>query len=752
MPNNNTENNPLFGLKIGSTIDASTGKFGASVINNKNITQTQVGVDTKSSLSGESAYVYADQLNQASLSVSGSYGVSGISQVSASVSAYTGHASASSSLTTKITGNVQLIYGTEYINFNNLTPADLLSSLDQAPHDAAVDALDKFNALTQLLERRNLLDVYNNADIQTAVKSWYNAVESFLGGYGFGDGVVVGVTWGGMGTVTLEMSNKASAQQWKYGGSGSFSYAGTGAAVSVQAAYNGSQDAKQSDMNFSFADWSLGRCIEKQVTDWKSALTAAATNKLFEIKLLDNIPNVTESAIATTLPEFVKPPANESLTKKITEIKSLEGLEAFAMASAYEKAKKEDKDLSLADFMEKARQKANTVQAQQLATNVSNNNINVLEPTPPQPHTRTAYKEDSIEKTDSVTEQDPAQFIPLGVWIANWTDIFPWLATGILNDILQTDSAMSILKKQCMVQDMLTLSKVYRLLAVNNYKHSDFGVSTPFDQIADSFAQQIKYLKDAFEEEDAIQNAFNQLGIDAKAIYNKWNQTQFLRNAELGLGILMNINNTSTPIYHSVTQNHFVTNIYPSSSEHPQRFSYSMFYTGACSFLPNTKTPYNAFSSFYKVYPVVMPNGDIHAFGPNNMLLEEKWFGGGPLGTACYFSGDPGRAMKFQVNQDGKTLISNDHYVELFPIPFSAARGIEWKGESVSTNLSSFKSLKDKLNALANKLKNLNAYSFSSDTWKGKNWKPSDAYRMKSFKTQYMGIVDKTTDIFEVQS
>src|SRR4051812_49049006 len=56
-------------------------------------------------------------------------------------------------------------------------------------------------------------------------------------------------------------------------------------------------------------------------------------------------------------------------------------------------------------------------------------------------------------------------FVPIGVWVCNWADIFPWLATGFCHSIDDTTVAETMVKFRMMGQDFVTLSRLYRYAA-----------------------------------------------------------------------------------------------------------------------------------------------------------------------------------------------------------------------------------------------------------------------------------------------
>ena len=165
-----------------------------------------------------------------------------------------------------------------------------------------------------------------------------------------------------------------------------------------------------------------------------------------------------------------------------------------------------------------------------------------------------------------------------------------------------------------------------------------------------------------------------------------------------------------------------------------------------CSFSPNSKN-YSAFASNLKLLPVITPNADssskelgkVYVFGPRDMVLT------GITAEGATFSKKPAAALAFHVDKVKKILFADG--IILYPIPYSAAEGISsWKGQSVSTNLSSMKGLQQQLADIKKNLEGLNDYTFTSDSWKGN--KVTEAYG-PSVKAHYVGIVEEIKGIFK---
>nr|WED68513.1 hypothetical protein PJ912_22810 [Pectobacterium colocasium] len=238
MENSKSFNNPLIGVRIGSTISGNEGRFSPSIII-ENITRMIPEKEVVKSMTGKSLYVYTDELNQGSLGVAGGYGVSGVSKLTSSLSTYVGNATASSSKSINVNYNVTMLSGMEYIDFDDLKAEDIINSLKSGPKHLALDVLNKFNAVRgQLGGVKSIPDYVKNSQSDSAdvlMLEWVNSLQKFVKQYG--DGVVVGVIWGGLGTVSMSMSSSEEMSDWKYGGNADFSYSDVGTAVSVKATY-----------------------------------------------------------------------------------------------------------------------------------------------------------------------------------------------------------------------------------------------------------------------------------------------------------------------------------------------------------------------------------------------------------------------------------------------------------------------------------------------------------------------------------
>ena len=88
---------PIAAVRIGCVVEDGGAMHGTVLDWSAKITALNPLEQIECSISGESDLVYTSQTNQASASMSCSYGVSGVAKLSAAVSAYVGYSSASSS-------------------------------------------------------------------------------------------------------------------------------------------------------------------------------------------------------------------------------------------------------------------------------------------------------------------------------------------------------------------------------------------------------------------------------------------------------------------------------------------------------------------------------------------------------------------------------------------------------------------------------------------------------------------------------
>ena len=403
--------NPLYGVSIGATIYAATGKFNTSVVTAP-ISLMISQEETQKSMSGESSYVYSDEMNQGSFGMSGAYGVSGVSLLKSSLSAYVGASSAESSKSVTVNYNAMAVGGVEYINFEELTASSFIAGLNEACRQSILAVLDAYNEVMKVASQsgQDPLSVFRNDNppneaLRKLVTDWITKSETFT--REFGDGLVVGVTWGAFGWVKMVMTAESESKSWKYGGQADFSYANTFASVAVKATYDGGQSSGDAKVSVHCIHDSSGSVIGPQIDKWFDQVANKSFSELADVKVMDKAPDMKITQGAPSIPEFVKPKAGNDIASKVGEIKDLDGLNALAKASAYDKARKENPDLTLDEFLRQADQPADKKKLDEFAEKVEESNIDTLVP----PRKKKPREEEPEEEFGSLANNSDTGFL-----------------------------------------------------------------------------------------------------------------------------------------------------------------------------------------------------------------------------------------------------------------------------------------------------------------------------------------------------
>jgi len=743
---NSERNNPLYGVTIGATINALTGKFKSSVV--KLPVSLMVSQDeSQKYMSGESSYVFSEKMNQGSFGLSGAYGVSGVSLLKSSLSAYVGKSSAVSSKSVSVNYNAISVGGIEYINFEQLTASEFMESLNAACKQSITSVLEAYNAVMAAASKSglDLLNVFHNDDVQSKslkalVSEWIKASEQFT--HDFGDGLVVGVTWGAFGGVKMLMTSESESRSWKYGGQADFSYANTFASVAVKATYDGSQSSGDAKVKVNCTSYLSGTVLSSQINEWFGQVANKTFEDLANVNVIDKAPPMDIPHGAPSIPEFVQPVPEEDIVEKVEEIKNLKGLDTMAKASAYEKTKITNPKLTFNEFINNADKPAKKEKLDEFKKKVINNDIDTLDFSNKKKNKSGKIEEkygdlamgscESFSPSEAVAfnaEVKTEGYVPLGVWISNWPDLFPWMAQGYYNSIDNIEGE-DVVKARVMLQDYQTLSRMYYIAhssGIIEFKRRDSSKPKVTSlSIADAFANAAGKMQDVSEGLNGagIEDIYENLSEAARNIYKLWNKVAFLRNCELGLGLIKDNKTIGNPLQGADKNND------------SNRQTYGL---DTCDFDGKN---YTAFSRSYKVLPLLTPDGDIWAFGPEQGGLSSIY------NKEIVFS-KPGRAkyLVFECSKEERILSNSDNEIKLYPIPFSAAQNVSaWKGMSFSTNIGSFKSLNERLKSLSDDLGKLNAWSFSSANW-NKSWKGTDVYRQQNIKKQYIGLIDENENV-----
>tara|TARA_Y100000588_G_scaffold185765_1_gene199625 strand:- start:2045 stop:4234 length:2190 start_codon:yes stop_codon:yes gene_type:complete len=716
--------NPLYAVTIGSYIKSYNNKFEPSVIDTSanSISSMISQEDTHQRMTGTSSYVYSDRMNQGSFGISGSYGVSGLSKCEGSLSAYVGNAAANSSTSVEVTYSHLSVCGIEYVDFEKLTVPQFISSLKEGCRQTALEALDCYNAVNK--ECKNLGVSLSDAltsgknqypTIHDLLQQWVEASDEFCRDYG--DGLVVGIAWGAMGGVHFKMTAKDADNAWKYGGQANFSYADLDSSVSLQAIYDGSKDDASANVETTCTSYVSGNALSSKVDEWFNEFNKTALQKLNNVHVFEKAPQMKIPSGAPKIPEFVTPEPSDDIASKVGALKNLDDLHFYAKVKAYDEAKAEDSKLTLEEFLKKSEEGAELSGLTEAAQQIQENNVDTLANIESVAQKTALIKDtavmDPAEKKEPIVANDN-QYIPLGVWIAHWSNLIPWLAQGYCNSIEDLEISETI-KTRVMLQDFQTLSRIYHIadaIGIKHIKRKDRSLP-PVKTAA--LARNFDHAAAGIQDGDNLFKAYKKLNDEAALIYQYWNENTFLRNAELGLGFVRKQKTIDSP----------------KSGGSDSRTIYKL------ETIAFNGRNYDAFSQAYKVLPLPTPDKEIWAFGPEKGLLSSAY------DTEAVFSKSGGliKAMNFTPDRESKTLRSKDGKITLYPIRFSAADGVnDWKGMSSSTNIGADQNLNKSLQHLEKGLSKFNAWTFSNENWPN-NWSDKKAYRRAYIKKQYLGLI-----------
>lgn len=807
MPENAIEN-PFAMIDIGSTFDMDKGVFTRPVFDEA-ITAMSPTSAGRISLSGNSEYVYDDNMNQGSMAVSGSYGANGISKVSGSLKAYVGRTHSDTSNTLSISGNIVKCAGIEYVDFDSINIAELIASLKQNVKSDLMKVLDTYLAAKQAMGQ-------DDEDLQNdAMAAWVTASDHFKRANG--TAVVIGVLWGGWGAVTLTLETGEHETRWKGGGEGNFTYEGTGASVSVSAAFGHSEDHRDANANASVVGRWNGDCVADRVNAWQSSLETLATKGISELAKSDftkgaDFPKPVE---APKIPALRKPKkeSSDAIADKIKDIKDLDGLKAFSHASAYDKYKANGGKKSLRKYLEDA-DKANKVK---FPTGAVSPRTKLVDDPDEFDGIADLFSGDdqtggavgnagdnvagafrigaeagmgAVAAADPSSAKDPApppakraskapEYEPMGIWLTQWSALFPWLVSGQDNRVPKSALPTSLLQFRTMHQDFITLFRLYRRVDAegfsvvkreggNDVESEDFDLRA----IADSFSAAISSCEDFITAKLSnetgpktrqlisafIDERMDRLTSDARKVYELYDSTELFRKCELGGGVVVR-RKQSEAIGDSVMG---------SVTSQIIRFD-KCFFEGL-----KGNDNFDAFRKFAKAWPIPLPDGKIVMWFSqvahdldfslkgallchlNKLPYGVTWYECYRVGTGRDHRefGDP---IEFEIDLKnncfkGLSWFKDDFvFWDIFPIPFSAAyRQKDWRGCALATGLGA---LPDQLAKLKTDLEGKPAWNFEHEAWKDTNL---SADGMKDFAIQlplvpktYTGLVDEPRNVMD---
>jgi len=399
--------NPFEDAEIGTPVDAH-GRFKIldNVLANRKITWKKPTDSSEMTMRGLSDAIHTTHMNQSSVGVAGSYGVQGVQKVTSAVAVYFGHSSADLAERLSVVYEIVQLGGHEFIQFNSLTPLKMLGALQDSPRAKATAALDRYNDFMQKIDEieehiyvkaldwsipqvfdafpdtfvtnhprlKPLVDLVRGA--RKSKKEWAVEAEGFR--QSFGEGMVVGVLWGGIGRATMTVSRQAGASAWKYGGASKFSYAGNLATVAVEATYDAGGSADRKKVTVECTGVYSGKCVSAQVKSWTDKLHGKAFDAVADFKPLAAPPIKPEASVPEVL-DFVAPEPVKKETKRLTK----KNVETAAKLATYDKAEalfkkahpNEDFGKSINEFLKRATEKPKPEPMKQLTDSVASNRL-----------------------------------------------------------------------------------------------------------------------------------------------------------------------------------------------------------------------------------------------------------------------------------------------------------------------------------------------------------------------------------------
>jgi hypothetical protein len=784
------EASPLIGCRIGTPFwSGGRWRAGNTLDLNTSISVFTAGGTGDSSMTGHSRFFHTEGMNQGSLSFAGGYGVSGVASVTASVDAYVGQSAAHSSRDVEVSYNVFFSSGVESLPIDQLTMTDLINSL--APNTkrsllAALDAYVGLRAAAGANGSGGVIAAVGNGNGQTPIEAaldrWTAAVDRFLGSYG--DGFVTAVHWGARGSVKFTMSSGSSATSWEYGGAAQFSYAGVAAAVSLKAAYDGSSKSQDADVTVTVKGFYSGIAIKPEIDAWVAKFANLGFDKLASVEPLSVAPDLSHPPSGgLTVPAFRKPPEQPDTGDAL---KKLEDSSAPAVSAAdatkaasFKKEKDADKAVTQDEFEKKAEQKIDPKPLDELVSTADPMEAVEAKPAetgdsgaagttaPSQAAVSFAAVGDAPATSGGDSSPAHGDVIPLGVLVCSWADIFPWVSRTIDNDIASMGDAKRIVQWRLMIQDGLQLSNLYYLADAIGL---EFPGPSTLRQLGDDFASMAERLQTrttGIDPTQLMKDAYALLSDSARVVYTTWCKAGFLRQGELGFGL----------VYRESLAGPWLTSASYTSYE-----TISKVESGPCDFdAINRPQPYplHLFAQAVKPSPIISATGEIRAFceagylglfsqlqmaprtgdqppasGSQRMWLSfsRSLYAELPAGTRAAWDPDwnpnlvphfgslllsPDGARQCLSGQGGQDMVC------LFPLSVDAAKGVSWSGAlTAGVSVSSFQGLQDSLKGIRNALAGQPRLTFGGKGSDFADWSSTMGLSdLQNAKDHYLGII-----------
>jgi hypothetical protein len=772
----NDIDNPLSGVEIGTTIEAEHGTHRTPVLQH-GLTRFLSLPTYRFRLTGTSDYVYSSTMNQASLSVSGGYGLSGLSKVSAALTAFGAHTATAARKHLLIHLNCIKSAGIEYIDFDSINLHDVINQLKPTVKDNLLQVLDAFNQLTAACNNDTarlhmVLDTPTDPLYQsvfTALDNWFHLSKNFQDRYG--TGLVVGVLWGSWGSVDIDILRVDRETAWQVGASAQFEYEQEGADLRIGATYGHSEDIIGQHATATISASVNGNCLLDAIQQWAWELSDIALGSLND---LGNQP-VTRSDVANanigspTIPQFVG--TGLTVHKEVTTLfgsLNASALEGYSQVRAW--AGQVGSKGTLSNFLTDAA-KLNDPPTLDVSANRTLKYLptRLLTPvTPPTIQSQATPPSSQLASPPTDLSAPPGDsdggsagdFEAMGMWVANWSDLFPWLCTGYSNELPADSGAQRYLDLRTLHQDFLSLASLY-------WEVDDAGLIDPtassFGSIGDDFSHASTILGSFIAANKGLPTAEEMVDVltrlhlsaEALSVYARWNTLGIFRSCNLGVGIMIEakFGGSNSPASRN-TIGSLVRR--GSSGTNEIRYGPSSFDARYCN--------YQSFARSVKGTPLVLPGGDVVLYvrgfsdssGDTNdyrgiLGFEKMGFGTNPSDISNLRISNASGAdtwLAFDMLSGGRDegipklgypsgSATADIMVDLYPLPFWAAQGVsEWRGPAAIDRLSDDLSMS--LTRLKEELGGLKKWSFDSERWTDRPFTVSPA--MRDIPATYVGL------------
>lgn len=716
---------PIINAELGSPVMLGSLELRSPVIAVDTLGKFNPVITIHSTMSGESHYVHTDDMNLASLTLSGSYGITGVEEFKNSTYGYVGRSSAMDAMSVKLNWSKIVEFGNERINFRELTVGQFVSSLTADVQQRLLLVLKDYNHAVKLAKESGLSipeSVINKSaeyvDLHDAINKWIGSCAAFINDHGFG--LVVGVKWGAFGTVSMRFDEKGDATQWKYGGGEQFTYSEIGTSITVDAAYSGSQNDASSKVSYTVESFSFGNFISQDISSWATDLNNAGFDKTFNISPFSKAPDIETKDWTKDVPPFLEPKVDDAVKEEIDQLDP-DTQDEMATANGLNDANQKSPGISVEEFNNESNpdggKRAETGGLNKIINDIKSNRVDVTE------FLNKDLSSHFAVATSPTVQKDEGNLVPIGVWIAKWVDLIPWISIPIDNNAANADEYLSI-KYRTVLQDLFTLSRIYLTASDSGlatlYRLSPHGKDIITRSVGTEFGHVAVSLQGLSEVSvESVGAELRKLGDSAFSIYSIWAKHPFLRNAELGLGVL-------------VRGNLSVENVIV--SEKSKEGEYAVYPLTNCDF---SGSNYSVFSAVLKVLPIIHPEGVFYGFGPKEGGLLTIHSSEINFCTTDYHP----KLMAFQINDGDEFLSNSEGSVKLYPITLEQAKGTDWVGISTGASVLNDHNLMNNLATIKGQLSGATPYTLSSSSWKGRNWNKDTIYDISKIPLQSVGLV-----------